>query len=355
MQNKLKNVLFYGGLDKQTYNKYRRCILDEDSRNLSSFMLVMGIAFLVLGAISMTTHVVSDVNVRIYLGTGMAILILYLLQKLFIQSKINNAYIQDAFIYVFIAEIYAESIILTICNATKPAVTYIAAFLMLPIIFGRKPINMVVFQTVATAIFCVLVFKFKSLEIAQTDIWNAVTFLLIGDAAIAIVVPVRIKNTVQRHLIKELSEHDILTGLKNRNSFEDDCDKLRESGEKVVVVYADANGLHEINNNKGHEKGDALLVSIANSLLDAFGMEISYRTGGDEFIVVCPGGSLLWAEGLVNYASKNLQKEGYSAAFGCAESESGESLDSVIKRAESQMYSAKSKYYMEKGRDRRRR
>ena len=318
-------------------------------------MIVLGLAFVVFGMASVATSRVSSTNTRIYLTTGAAILVLFLIQQALVRFKLDKPHLEEAMIYLFVAEIYAEAIVLTLCHPEKQAVTYIAAFLMLPVIFARRPIKTVVFQVIATVIFCFLIILKKPEEVAQTDVWNAVTFLLIGIASIVIIVPVRIKNIAQTQIIKELSEHDILTGLKNRNSFEADCQLLRESGDEVVVVYADANGLHELNNNMGHEEGDALLVSVANGLMDAFGMEISYRTGGDEFIVICPGGSLLWAEGLANYASEKIQKEGYSASFGCAKSEPGESLDSVVKRAESQMYDAKSKYYMEKGRDRRRR
>ena len=355
MYNDLKDAVLYGGLDKETYEKYRTYILLEDARNLSAYMLVLGTAFVVFGVASVVVNTLNATNTKIYLATGFAILALFLIQRVLLKCKLNKPYIEEAMIYLFVAEIYAEAIVLTLCNPDKPAVTYIAAFLMLPVIFARKPIKSIVFQIFFTIIFCILVIHYKNVDVAMTDVWNAITFLLIGIASIVIVVPVRINNIVQRHIIKDLSEHDILTGLKNRNSFEADCQMHRESGQEVVVVYADANGLHELNNTKGHAEGDALLVSVANGIQDAFGAEFSYRVGGDEFVMVYPGGSHLWASGLMDYARERIQKDGYSASFGCAKSEPGESIDSVIKRAESEMYHAKSSYYIEKGRDRRRR
>lgn len=353
--NDIKKTLFYGGLDEKTYNKYRAYILEEDTRNISAYMIVLGIAFVVFGIASMTTARINGTNTKIYMATGVAILALLFIQRMLVKFKLNKPYIKEAMIYVFVAEIYAEAIILTLYHPEKQAVTYIAAFLMLPIVFARRPIKTVVYQVICTAVFCILVWNFKPEDVALTDIWNAITFLLIGIAAIIIIVPVRIKNIVQTQVIKELSEHDILTGLRNRNSFEADCQLHRESGQEVVVVYADANGLHELNNTKGHAEGDAMLMSVANEIQDAFGAEFSYRVGGDEFVVVYPGGTHLWASSLMDYAREKIQRDGYSASFGCAKSEPGEGIDSVIKRAEAEMYQAKSKYYMEKGRDRRRR
>lgn len=52
----------------------------------------------------------------------------------------------------------------------------------------------------------------------------------------------------------------------------------------LSCVYVDVNGLHELNNASGHEKGDQMLQTVALELQGRFGRDNCYRTGGDEFV-----------------------------------------------------------------------
>lgn len=138
---------------------------------------------------------------------------------------------------------------------------------------------------------------------------------------------------------------DVLTGLPNRNRFEAYLKKLENSKDRVICLYIDANGLHELNNTKGHYAGDQMLRFIADSLKVEFGGEHIYRIGGDEFIVFLPDN----AENTVDEALKNfieaLQRNDYHAAVGKCISNKGMSVEEIIKNAEKEMYEAKQKYY----------
>ena len=171
-----------------------------------------------------------------------------------------------------------------------------------------------------------------------------------------IFVPMMMKNLIQSLIIKELNEYDTLTGLKNRNTYEAEYKEHSEDERRLLVIYIDANGLHELNNTKGHAAGDEMLKSIASAVREAFGREYSYRTGGDEFVVIYPGAELLWAKSQVENIKSRVEDAGYSVSVGYAKSEkSGEPLDEVIKRAEAEMYAAKALYYKINGNDRRKR
>ena len=58
--------------------------------------------------------------------------------------------------------------------------------------------------------------------------------------------------------------------------------------ENVVCVYADANGLHELNNEQGHDAGDRMLQTVAREMQSRFGDAHTYRVGGDEFVAFVP-------------------------------------------------------------------
>lgn len=215
-----------------------------------------------------------------------------------------------------------------------PAVTFIGVLLMLPLIFAQPPIHTIIFQALATAVFCLCVRAHKPPEIIAVDIWNAISFFGISVVAIVIVTPIRISHLAQTELIRELSEQDMLTGLRNRNSFERDCPKLAKQPQRPVCVYADANGLHELNNERGHEAGDMMLKAVADLLKESFGTRYTYRVGGDEFAAFTFDHDLKQVQAMMDSLRKSLADRGYSLSMGIAAQElPGEAIDKIIKRA----------------------
>ena len=88
--------------------------------------------------------------------------------------------------------------------------------------------------------------------------------------------------------LDHLSRYDTLTGLRNRNAFNLAVDTLMQQRGAVGVVYADVNGLKELNDKYGHRAGDEALKRTADLLADCCGHEHAYRVGGDEFLVLMP-------------------------------------------------------------------
>jgi diguanylate cyclase (GGDEF)-like protein len=87
---------------------------------------------------------------------------------------------------------------------------------------------------------------------------------------------------------------DPLTGLLNRQALEDRFEELREQarllGAPICLVLFDLDHFKAINDEHGHDVGDAILREVAYQVrksLRAF--ELVYRMGGEEFLVVLPG------------------------------------------------------------------
>lgn len=84
------------------------------------------------------------------------------------------------------------------------------------------------------------------------------------------------------------NNHDTMTGLYNRDYFEELFDKLdRHINCKVGIIVCDINGLKILNDNYGHKTGD-LLIKESAKLLNRYSSEnitIS-RIGGDEFSII---------------------------------------------------------------------
>lgn len=88
--------------------------------------------------------------------------------------------------------------------------------------------------------------------------------------------------------------HDPLTGLPNRLLFLDRCEQaLRRrlrTGADVAVVFIDLDGFKLVNDSRGHEVGDQLLITVGERLLGVIReTDTVARFGGDEFAILCEG------------------------------------------------------------------
>ena len=54
----------------------------------------------------------------------------------------------------------------------------------------------------------------------------------------------------------------------------------------MAVVFADMNGLKQVNDRQGHEAGDLMLKNAAMILQSSFVGDEIYRAGGDEFMIL---------------------------------------------------------------------
>lgn len=88
----------------------------------------------------------------------------------------------------------------------------------------------------------------------------------------------------ERHVLEMRTWGDMLTNVHSRTAFYRDygADPLR----RVGLVEADVDEIRLVNVTKGREAGDALLVTVADKLAEAYGRERVYRTGDDEFVAI---------------------------------------------------------------------
>ncbi|MBI1402573.1 MAG: EAL domain-containing protein [Porphyrobacter sp.] len=111
-----------------------------------------------------------------------------------------------------------------------------------------------------------------------------------------------VHDCTEEHLramaLKRAAEHDRLTGLFNRASFDRKlAAALREStGEPVTVALIDLDGFKDVNDTLGHLVGDRVLVALSTHFHQriAPGMFLA-RWGGDEFALLFPQGTTLAA------------------------------------------------------------
>ncbi|MFZ6766384.1 putative bifunctional diguanylate cyclase/phosphodiesterase [Undibacterium sp. Di26W] len=158
--------------------------------------------------------------------------------------------------------------------------------------------------------------------------------------------------------LRDLAEHDALTGLANRYDFERAlefavCRAKRENLHgKLAVLLLDLDRFKNVNDTYGHAVGDQLLIKVARRLgTTTRGSDLLARLGGDEFVVLVQDmdrvdHAILLATRIVEAFKKPILLEGLEwdvtmsigiAVFGSCASDATE----LMKCADIAMYRAK--------------
>ena len=145
---------------------------------------------------------------------------------------------------------------------------------------------------------------------------------------------------------------DNLTGLLKRNVYDRYTTRI-PAGDSGVVVVFDLDGFKQINDLYGHSWGDSCLRIVGNLVKDCFGkLGFCYRTGGDEFCVICRSKDEQRVEAVLsvfhgkidNIRSDTLQGELPMVSTGYAVfSGSTTEYEHALKKADNQMYNFKFK------------
>jgi len=149
---------------------------------------------------------------------------------------------------------------------------------------------------------------------------------------------------------EELARRDPLTGLDNRRGVESSIESRIRQGRTFSVLILDLNGFKQLNDTCGHLAADEVLKQFSAELKSGFrAADIVGRWGGDEFIVVLDGGRqkanvhleriTRWVFGDYTVrVGETSRKVPVSAAIGVAEWQAGDSMRTLLERADAAMY-----------------
>lgn len=154
----------------------------------------------------------------------------------------------------------------------------------------------------------------------------------------------------------QLASEDVLTGLPNRRSIDETLtrtlERARRHSESFAVVMMDLNRFKRVNDELGHQVGDALLVEVGRRLR-GFLREADYagRLGGDEFLLIVHGIHNRVSAGRVGERLRGaldgpavLGAETVSVAIAVGVAiwpEDGDSVDALLTAADRSMYADK--------------
>ena len=156
--------------------------------------------------------------------------------------------------------------------------------------------------------------------------------------------------------MRALSITDQLTGLHNRRGFfalaEQQLKLTKRSKKRLILFFADMDGLKQINDVLGHEEGDRAIIEAAAILKETFrSSDIVARMGGDEFVALAIDLEEINPQTMIgrfqsriethNQTANRKYKLSVSIGFSSFNPENPSSLDELKAEADQRMYEQK--------------
>ena len=156
-------------------------------------------------------------------------------------------------------------------------------------------------------------------------------------------------------VVEELALRDSLTGLANRRNTEGRIEWRVAHQQTFCVMMIDLNHFKQINDAYGHPAGDSLLKQFSKELRSNLrSSDVAGRWGGDEFIVILDcdlAGATCQVDRMQKWVmgEYSVQRAGgagevkihMDASIGLAQWQKGESMDTLVERADTAMYEKK--------------
>nr|WP_240947670.1 bifunctional diguanylate cyclase/phosphodiesterase [Planosporangium mesophilum] len=196
------------------------------------------------------------------------------------------------------------------------------------------------------AVACVVHLLFLDGTIDQISVATAV---VIGGALAAQQALARmdLRGTTERLANSEahfrlMAHTDPLTGLANRRQLLATLQDEAVGGPPCVLLSVDLDGFKNINDTRGHDVGDAVLVEVATRLrTNVRPGDLAVRVGGDEFAVLMwapPSEATAVAERLLAVLCRPYEVEGglvfLSASVGLAGCATADSIEGLVRNAD---------------------
>lgn len=157
-------------------------------------------------------------------------------------------------------------------------------------------------------------------------------------------------SLAQQNMLRQKAERDALTGLLNRQAFEQLKEQLHNVPKPIALLLIDVDIFKSINDTYGHDMGDQALIKVANLLASNFRRaDYVIRIGGDEFAVIMEKiradkeQIVSYKLDEINWALQHPQEENFpklSISVGVAFSEQGYH-DDLFRQADQALYKTK--------------
>ena len=155
------------------------------------------------------------------------------------------------------------------------------------------------------------------------------------------------------NLLEYQASHDKLTGLFNRNKFDEiytkELKRAKRYKNNLSMILFDIDNFKYVNDTFGHQIGDEVLKEISRLLTNSIReTDISVRWGGEEFLILLPQTDLFGAHAVAEKLRLNIKNEvitqkqlNITASFGVTQMKETDDENLFVSRCDKLLYKAK--------------
>lgn len=278
--NLTNSILIRSKLD---YSLYRNDI-QEENRNIFVFSFVA--AFFICGIVSFCGLFGLKTKSPVYITlsiTETCYCLILLFLSIFLREKVQSKYI-----IILLYSLQAPIFILSILNGTiflgdLYTFNFFILILVLPLFIFDRPIRPLIINTAYFILYFVLDGISKSDSIFKIDTFHAIEAYFGSIILILLFLKIRFGNLENFINLREKSEHNDVTGLKNKSALRSSCSHFIHL--PMFISMIDIDNFKFFNDMYGHQTGDLVLQSFAMILVQNFGKDACFSYGGDEFLI----------------------------------------------------------------------
>lgn len=225
-------------------------------------------------------------------------------------------------------------------------------------ILGRKK-GRIATLSLGVSVLIYIIFSHKSWEPA---VFDYISIVNIAGASICLTLLIvfyeKSKRQAEESLVIKnnqlhiMSITDRLTGLYNRYKLDETLYELLQKSKNCEksfsIIIADIDQFKSVNDTYGHLIGDKVLIDVSNLISSRVRQsDIVGRWGGEEFLIICPDTDYSDVMDLTEKIEKDVSGyefdsiKGISISCGIATCSKGDTIDSLLQRADIRMYECK--------------
>jgi len=152
--------------------------------------------------------------------------------------------------------------------------------------------------------------------------------------------------------LKRMAYRDGLTGLYNRRAWDEmlalEIERARRHGTALAAIMFDVDRFKIINDKRGHQVGDQILIEIAAVINECCRkIDLPFRLGGDEFALLLPQTDIQAACRLAERLRRGVAEKAWgegmkvSVSVGVSQYDAGGSAERMVRQADQGLYLAK--------------
>lgn len=285
---RIKNWLWLG-LDKATAKKYQRKIASDNIRIIKKESLVIALIGAVYALFFLSKKELEARGVVCLLGVVVMFAIFFYSYRLLKREQELRKREVWVCMGMFMICAYTVTIYLgTAVSSKELAVMIVCLFVFMPTNFDILPIYNILLTFLAVGTFFFFSYLLKPIDRFMYDVMDSLVAVVIGNFVAYEKAKIKWESVMVHDKLQEERDKDILTGLWNRRAFEREVDRLEASGNiiSMAVIMLDLDKFKHINDEYGHETGDAYLQHFCG-LFEKFAEKnvVMGRRSGDEFFL----------------------------------------------------------------------